>query len=797
MHETGHGRGRRHGSTVRTRAPQTRWRWVALAAATALLARPTASAAQRLPYEFDPELAERPDEVRSMMAADAAGLPDLPLDRMTGIELAGPVRLRLFHEAASFLDGLVHAERLDYAWPRDAEGCAAHDAFTLPTELLRDSSAECRSAHDGVAVALSALDACGDAAEPERYVLEYPPGVVNDGNTDEVLELIGVIGSTLAEFPPLYDGVLPPDFVPRLRDILRKLRHETLLPRLRGQLDAFHDALTLLDVHDECFVPEAGTRLAADVANLVSEATAQLERLERLQRDGELEQRREALRLGAVSRSRHELPYPSLTQPDREFLAFWLGGLYWRLRGGGFVDLGGTQTARRLGLRRPYNALGELAGLGHGTEAADGVYCEIFEGWGEWFDMGTTPGQEDKYYDLVRMTRRGYEQIRTAVHGSTALNPCTIPDYPFLLSIEGLNRKGYDTTSLHAGGLSMGPCYYFAWDRLLGWTWATDVTAPYTQAIDGPTALGEVCTGGSIALGLVRTLLLGWATDPPPYAGLDAVFLAQPDGESTPACAARGGFARVTVIPLDDVGGPLPPGQDVTVVEDPPSVVGGAVESFTDPVTGVTEYTLEVGSDRCSPETPYDVGVRVGGVVLRETVPLRFTCPPVAEDGVGFRADPAEVAADGRSFAAIRVDARDICGNPAFGRAVALQVEGAAPAALSVTETTTGDEPGGPFDGAATAEARSLVAGTMGLAATIDGTVFHSAPDLVTFRTAMPVDGGDVGSDDADGSTADGDDAAPAHSRSEGCSCAVPSGDRGPRFWSLLLGLAALRRRRR
>jgi hypothetical protein len=795
----------RPGSGVRigssTRKPTTAATTAALVTAV-LLALPSPAAAEPLPYRFDPELAADPDQIRTMIADDSAGLPELPLDELTELTLAGPVSLRLFHETAGLLDRLVRTDRTDYVWPADPGSCAAHAAFAIPEPLLVDGSADCLAAADAVTTALAARTACREAAEPERYVLDYPPGVVNDDNTSNVLDLIGVMGSTLGEFPALYDGVLPPEFVPRLRDILRKLRHETLRPLLQEQLRAFHDALARLDLDAGCFLPEARTRLAADVAGLVAEATAQLDRLEDLLRDGEREYRLENLRLGAVSRTRPELPHPSLTQADRELLAFWIGGVYWRLRGGGFVDLGGTQAARRLGLRRPYGALGELAGLADGVEAADGVYCEIFEGWGEWFDMGTTPGQEDKYYDLVRMTRRGFEQIRTAVSGTTLLNPCTIPDYPFILDINGLNAKGYDTTSLHAGGLSMGPCYYFAWDQLLGWTWAATPEPPYRGVIDGPTAVGEVCAGASIALGMVRTLLFGRATGTPPYAGLDAVYLAGPDDGGERACASGGEFSRVTVVPLDATGGPLPPGLEVAVVDEPPYVLGRGVESFTDPVTGVTQYTLEVGSDRCTPEVPYAVRVRVGPTVLRETVPVRFACPPVAVDGVGFAAEPPEVAADGSSAATIRIEVRDACGNPAFGRTVSLTAFGDAPAALSAATTTTGDDWGGPADGVASVEARSAEPGTMGLAATIEDAVFRSVPDLVTFRRAAPADDDADGSGhdaDGDGDGSDGDDASVGDAGTGsggGCGCAL-AGGRGGAIGCLLLGLAlALGRRR-
>lgn len=476
---------------------------------------------QKQPYLFDVNLAEKPSTVQGMINDYSKGLPDFPLAVMTEVELDGPISIWLYKETAHFLDLLVKTDKSDFVWPRDDESCANHDSFLMPSILPDGSSTQCQNTFNNIKSSLSNLDGCRGAAEPEMYVLNYPPGVVNDSNTNTVLDLIGIMGSTFTQFPPLYDGVLPEDFVPRLRNILRKLRYGELIFPLNFQIDSFKNGLNLLAANEECFVEEGRKQLKYDIEAIISEATALRDHIEKLKSDGEKEYNKEILRLGAISRLRNELPYPSLTQSDREFLAFWLGGLYWRLRGGGIIKLGGTQDCRRLGLRRPFNVIGEFAGAAHGKEAADGIYCEIFSGWGEWFDMGTTPGEDDKYYDLVKMTNRGYEQIRTAVSGTSALNTCTIPDAPFVLNIDGLSKKNYDTTELTAAGLTMGPCYYFPWDQLYPWFWAYDMPPPYIQAIDGPTAIGEVCIGGTLGLGMVRVLMKGWATGQPPTCIID------------------------------------------------------------------------------------------------------------------------------------------------------------------------------------------------------------------------------------------------------------------------------------
>ena len=486
-----------------------------------LLCALSATAAQKQPYLFDVNLAQKPAEVQQMIADYSNGLPDLPVASLAENAHEGPVTLWLFPDAFDLLDRMAATDKSDFVWPRDLDSCKGHAGFFLPQMLISGASAECQNIYAQIQTAVDERTACAPAAEPERYALDYPPGVVDDSNTNTVLDLIGIMGSTFAQFPPLYDGILPDDFVPYLRDVLRKLRYDQLMPPLNGQLGAFLNARKMVDDNAACFIPAKRDTAIERIDILIAESSALRDHIEDLRVTGETEYHKEELRLGAISRARNELPYPSLTQADREFIAFWLGGLYWRLRGGGIIKLDGTQDCRRLGLRRPFTVLGDLAGAAHGKEAADGLYCEIFSGWGEWFDMGTTPGGDDRYYDLVKMTRRGFEQIETAVAGSSALNACAIPDPPFVLDIEGLNQKNYDTTQLIAAGLTMGPCYYFPWDQLFPWVWANEVSEPYGGVIDGPTAIGEVCIGGALAVGLTRTLLNGWATGQPPTCIID------------------------------------------------------------------------------------------------------------------------------------------------------------------------------------------------------------------------------------------------------------------------------------
>jgi len=127
-------------------------------------------------------------------------------------------------------------------------------------------------------------------------------------------------------------------------------------------------------------------------------------------------------------------------------------------------------------------------------------------------DMGTTPGGQDFYEDLVQMTDRGRQQVADAPNGGLP-----IPISFTTSAVTYLAEKGYDTTALTTGGLDMGPCYAYALDPLKDFRYADTPMAPYNgQLIEWFTAIGEFCAGASISLGLAETLLEGTPTGQPP-----------------------------------------------------------------------------------------------------------------------------------------------------------------------------------------------------------------------------------------------------------------------------------------
>jgi hypothetical protein len=460
-----------------------------------------AAPAQRWPYAFDPSLAADPAATQAEMTSNDVGLPALPVASMeTLMSAAGATTLWVWPETAAALKRAGASGPGSMTWPTTPSLCAKHAAFAMPSLAPPGASPACASAASAVAQTISgALGACEDVEQPERYVLAYTPAKPDATNTGSVEGLVGLAGEALSHFD-VPANLLPPEFVPTLRTILVKIRHDALATRLSAAKAAYASALA--QAGDPCFDPAAKASVASSIAALEKEVDDASAYVAKTVSDGEAAWAHDGLCLAARSRTRGALPFPSLTEAERRFVAFWLGGVYWRMRGGGLMPLGSTQQARLYFLNAPFTQIGALTGGQDGADAAFQIYLAVFEGWGDWMDMGTTPGGGDKYFDLVGMTARGHRQVQAAA--------------------DQLAGKGYDTVDLVAGGLQMGPCYFYGLDPLKDFRYADQASPPYGAFIEGFTAIGEFCSGASIGLGFARTLLDGKPTGAPPTVDLCA-----------------------------------------------------------------------------------------------------------------------------------------------------------------------------------------------------------------------------------------------------------------------------------
>ncbi len=229
-------------------------------------------------------------------------------------------------------------------------------------------------------------------------------------------------------------------------------------------------------------------------------------------------------------------------------------------------------------------------------------------------------------------------------------------------------------------------------------------------------------------------LLNGWVeiTSSCAEVATDSSVSLTPESSTVEACPANGAFAQIQVVPITPSGHSLPPGQDVQVVDNPPYLVAGDISEQTDGESGETEYTVAVGSNRCSGE-PYSVQLKVGGVTLNTEVEIEFECPTITDDGVRFAAAQDEVTS---GEVDVHIELEDTCGNPGFGRQINVEAFGDMEATVAPETTTTVDAYGESDDGVATVTVLSDEAGQTGLRVEIMGNIHDSAADLLAFATS-------------------------------------------------------------
>jgi hypothetical protein len=513
-----------------------RW-WLALGCLAT-----TALAQRRVPFEFDGGLARVPAQTQQKRTALEAALPawqELPaslqtLDSAPAGVTTPTTQLWVFAEVKAQFLRAVDAGVAPMVWPAPTL-CARSASFTAPTTTLLapGASVTCQMREAAVRQPLTAvtLATCVDQEEPERFVSasRVPAGLSQsalnsfvDQRTNTLEQQLGLAGAGLA-LVPVRQGVLPPDWVPTMRSVLWKVRGADTA-RLAATRTAFQNSITILTTDAPCFHSMSGPQLRADLQTMVAELNAVEAHIAQVIAQGTAAAAQQRQCLVNRGRTRPTLPVPALTDEEREFVAFWLGGVYWRMRGAGLLQLGSTQNARTYFARRPFREIARLAnGTAVGERAADALYCGLFDGWGSWMDMGTSmnpsgPAEDnqDMYDDLVGMTNRGREQVAAK---TLATSPC------FLLNVSGnkhaeeqLRDSNYDTQALFAGGLQMGPCYLYSLNPLQNFNWYTtaQAQAPYSGFLEGFTALGEFCTGAALGLGLTKSLLNGTPTGQPP-----------------------------------------------------------------------------------------------------------------------------------------------------------------------------------------------------------------------------------------------------------------------------------------
>lgn len=459
-----------------------------------------AVAAPHWTFEFDPSHAAKPAEVGAQIQSGNTSYPEMPTSRLVPL-VSDDVTLYFWPQTADLLERMHAAVSTPpMAWPLTSTTCLAHEAFA-PAQLdalATMATSDCTAADARLRADLADVGACKDVEFPELYVLAYSPSDARD-NTNSLVNMIGSAGEALTHAGPPPQGLLPDDFIPTLRTVLQKLRHDALATHLSSAKTKYTAALGELTAHAACFDTTAAQALMTRLTAMSTELDAQTTLLATQTSAGMAASAQELTCLAASARTRPALPFPSLTRAEREWIAYWLGGIYWRMRGGGLIPLGSTNDARLYFTNNAMSQIGRMLGGDDGAGIAFDLYLPlVLQGWGEWMDMGTTPNQEDKYYDLVKMSARGEYQV----HGAAGK----------------LAAKGYDTLDFTTGGIMMGAGYYRGLypDGEFRYGAQLQPAGTYSDFLSLFTAIGELTFGADMSLGLAHTLLNGTPTNAAP-----------------------------------------------------------------------------------------------------------------------------------------------------------------------------------------------------------------------------------------------------------------------------------------
>lgn len=364
--------------------------------------------------------------------------------------------------------------------------CQAHDnlSTTNGSEVIREST-QCSGLKDQFSNLKKQLfNGCQILNYPERRLLDHVPGKVSLKKVQNLRGLLETAGHGLFQVPEVAK-MLSVSHAETLRSSLRKIYIQDFLDKTTNQTKLVEAFQNQLKVNLSCHRVDGNT--TSDLESLVDgvrlESQVAQEKLRQEYRDGlmQAETDRNAVLRTGYKRDRLEEPY--LTDQDRKILSMYIGAIMWRIRGGGITqEPDGTRKRRVLGVYHPFNYLSKLSGGESAADQGTSLLYAVIKGWGRYFDMGRTKEDEDIYFDLIHMTKRGQYQV--------------------VGSANDLEGRKFDPTALQIAGLQMGPCYFYSWEKYEGKNLGQDLKPPFKEFIDGPTALGELCFGATLGLGL-------------------------------------------------------------------------------------------------------------------------------------------------------------------------------------------------------------------------------------------------------------------------------------------------------
>jgi hypothetical protein len=398
----------------------------------------------------------------------------------------GPqVDVSFFSEVSRELERLNHDRSINHSGVDRSKYCSAHRSFAADTSL----TSTCAAVNTAIAdIKFHANDGCDFVRYPELAFKDYKQGPMDAKKMQTLEGLLEHTGETFYHFDSAQVWTNE-SFMNPLRVIVQKVKSPSLLAALDQRAKVYSNLKATLNAQPTC---DPRGHIASVLKDVTAETTLTASDLRATVADGLRIAAADRDRVLKAGRFRDVLPYPSLTDDERQLLSMVMGAVYWRMRGGALVyGPKGTNDTRIYYNKYPMGVIGALNGNSVGHDAGERQYWElVLHGWGKWMDMGHTPGDGDLWYDFVRMTDRGAVQVESAS--------------------QILTDASYDPFEFKAGGRQMGLCYYYVWQNFGGFKVSGDVLPlPYRWFLEGETSWGELCTGGAISLGLSKSLLKG------------------------------------------------------------------------------------------------------------------------------------------------------------------------------------------------------------------------------------------------------------------------------------------------
>jgi hypothetical protein len=335
---------------------------------------------------------------------------------------------------------------------------------------------------------------CRYAWQAERFAEDHPAAQLNDATLQTLEGEIATAAEALfhAQAP---ENLMTSSEALSLRQILTKIRTPEMLTSIANQIVSIQNSIGSAKQNANCLTSSDLSNLNKYLQSILTELQGAQTYLNQLNQAGLVQAAQDKQKVLSAGRTRDDLPIPSMTDEERVRLSYWMGAVFWRMRGGGLIKASGTNVARTYFVLYPTRVLGQLNGGSVGESVASDFELRLqLKGWSDWMDMGHSAG-DDKYHDLVFLSDRGHYQIQGAMQ--------TFAD------------NGYDTTELEVAGYEMGPIYYFTWAKLNNVTsFGHELTTPYQSFIYAPREWGEFLWGGALYSGMSRSLLRGHEDTP-------------------------------------------------------------------------------------------------------------------------------------------------------------------------------------------------------------------------------------------------------------------------------------------